>query len=466
MRELGRERWRWALLAVVLAGTAVRFATLDVQSLWLDEAVTHDLVTRSLGGMLRAIPGSESTPPLYYVLAWGWVRLFGAGAVGLRSLSALFGSATIAMMAAIGYRVAGWRASLAAAALVAASPLLIWYSQEARAYALLVLLSAVTLWCLLREDWRGWAIAAALALATHYFAVFIVVPEAVWMLWRHGRSSRGVRVAIGFVIVVGAALLPLAVDQAGGSRAAFIRSSPLGTRVAEIPKQFLTGYATPSATVLTIVAALLAVGLAPALRARDRGLLALAALAVGVPIVLALAGGDFVITRNLIAATVPLIALAAAAASRTRTGPLLVAGICAAGVVAFVGVETNPAYQRDDWRGVAAAIGPPTVGPRVIVIDQASGLPALALYLPLSPVPAAATTSVSTREIDVVLVGRNPPAPPVLPLAGFAPDLVHTGAFTLVRYFAAVPISESYAQFVALGKALVPSLGPVAALSG
>ena len=75
MRELGRERWLWALLAVILAGAAARFATLDVQSFWLDEAVTHELVTRSLGGMLGAIPDSESTPPLYYLLAWVWVRI-------------------------------------------------------------------------------------------------------------------------------------------------------------------------------------------------------------------------------------------------------------------------------------------------------------------------------------------------------------------------------------------------------
>ena len=85
---------------------AVRFATLDVQSMWLDEAVTHSLVTRSFGGMLRAIPHSESTPPLYYVLAWAWARVFGSGAVALRSLSALFGTATIVVLA--GGRRGGW----------------------------------------------------------------------------------------------------------------------------------------------------------------------------------------------------------------------------------------------------------------------------------------------------------------------------------------------------------------------
>ena len=150
------DAWIWALAALTAVGAALRFSTLHVQSFWLDEAVTHGLVTRSLSSMLSAIPHSESTPPLYYVVAWVWARLFGAGESGLRSFSAVCGTATIVILALIARRLGGTRAGLVAAALAAANPLLIWYSQEARAYALLVALCALTLWCLLREDWRGW----------------------------------------------------------------------------------------------------------------------------------------------------------------------------------------------------------------------------------------------------------------------------------------------------------------------
>src|SRR5665213_1047157 len=271
MRARRRDPWTWAIVAVVMAGAVVRFATIDVQSMWLDEAVTHSLVTRSFGAMLRAIPHSESTPPLYYVLEWVWARVFGSGAVGLRSLSALFGSATIVVLAAVAGRLGGRRAALAAAALAASNPLLIWYSQEARAYALLVLLCAVTVWCLVRGDWRGWALAAALALATHYFAVFIVIPEALWLAWRHARRSPRAAWSVGAVALVGAALLPLAVVQASGNRARFIGATSLHSRIVAVPKQFLIGYATPHATVLTVLAALAALGLALSLRRREHG---------------------------------------------------------------------------------------------------------------------------------------------------------------------------------------------------
>ena len=446
-----RDLWSWAIAAVVLAGAVVRFATLDVQSLWLDEAVTHSLVTRSFGAMLSAIPHSESTPPLYYVLEWVWARLFGSGAVALRSLSALFGAATIVVLAAIAGRLGGRRAALAAAALAAANPLLIWYSQEARAYALLVLLCAASVWFLVRGQWRGWAVAAALALATHYFAVFVVIPELLWLGWAHARRSRAAALSIAFVVVVGAALLPLAITQASGDRARFISSSGLGGRVGALFKQLLIGYATPHATVLTIVAVLAAAGLATGLRAADRGQAALAAIAIGLPLALAPLGIDYLITRNLIAGMVPLVVLGAVAASRTRAGPILVAALCAAGIVAFVGVETTPADQRDDWRGVAAALGPPTVRPRYIVVNPSDGPLALELYLPARRVHGSTTTPLRTREFDVIDVARDAPAPAVpAAMAGFTPSVIHTGSYTLIRYTAPSPTPVYYTQLAAL----------------
>ena len=56
------------LLALLTAAAAVlRFATLDLQSFWYDEAVTVGLVGLDLTGLLERIPDSESTPPLYYL---------------------------------------------------------------------------------------------------------------------------------------------------------------------------------------------------------------------------------------------------------------------------------------------------------------------------------------------------------------------------------------------------------------
>src|SRR4051794_41415640 len=135
--------------------------------------------------MLSGVASDESTPPLYYALAWLWEKVFGHGEAGLRSLSAVFGILTVP----VAWRAAReWfdsaRAGLIAAALVAFNPFFVWYSQEARSYSLLVLMAALSLLFLGRalrnpspRALALWAIAAALALLTHYFAAFLLVPE-------------------------------------------------------------------------------------------------------------------------------------------------------------------------------------------------------------------------------------------------------------------------------------------------
>jgi 4-amino-4-deoxy-L-arabinose transferase-like glycosyltransferase len=247
-----------ALGLVVLAGAALRFATLDLQSLWYDEAVTAHLLRLDLGAMLRAIPDSESTPPLYYVLAWLWAQIAGTGEAGLRALPALLGVATIPVVWALARRLGGDRAALCAAALTAVNPMLVWFSQEARAYALLALLAAASalLWLrALQAPRRGrllaWGAVAALALATHYYALFLVGPQALWIALR--TPGRGARVAaLALPAAAAIALAPLALQQRSNDSAAFIGESSLAHRLAQIPKQFLVGYDAPVERLLAV----------------------------------------------------------------------------------------------------------------------------------------------------------------------------------------------------------------------
>ena len=84
--------------------------------------------------MLGLIPQTESTPPLYYCVAWVWARVFGYGETGLRSLSAVCGVLLVPVVYAAGAKLISRRAGVIAAAFATCSPLLIWYSQEARSY--------------------------------------------------------------------------------------------------------------------------------------------------------------------------------------------------------------------------------------------------------------------------------------------------------------------------------------------
>ena len=147
-----RAQWfLWSVIGLTALAAALRFSTLGLQSYRHDEAVTAGRVlVSSLSGTMHRVWTGESTPPLYYLLAWAWSRLFGVHEVGLRSLSALFGTATVPVAYLAGRELVGRRTGLAIAAMVAVNPVLVWYSQDARAYALLVLLSAAALFFFLR----------------------------------------------------------------------------------------------------------------------------------------------------------------------------------------------------------------------------------------------------------------------------------------------------------------------------
>jgi mannosyltransferase len=181
----------WPLLGILLLAAALRLSTLGLQSFWYDEAFTPVHVLRaSLGATLHNVVHTENTPPLWYVLEWAFSRVLGTGVVALRLLSALAGIATVAVAWAIGSALAGRRAAIVTATLVAVNPLFVWYSQEARAYALFVFTASLALLCFLRalreptnRRLAEFAVTASLALLTHYFAVFLLIPMALWLLW-------------------------------------------------------------------------------------------------------------------------------------------------------------------------------------------------------------------------------------------------------------------------------------------
>jgi len=380
----------WVLAGLTALGVAVRFASLGVQSYHHDEVITAlRVLPGSFGDMLHAVKVSESNPPLYYVLGWGWAKAFGTGEVGLRSLSALFGAATVPVGYLIGARLANRRAGLILAALIAVNPMLIWYSQEARSYALLVFFGALALFFFVRaldtgrgRDLAGWALASALALCSHYFAVFPVAIEALWLLLALRGRWRAVLPALGAVAAAGLALLPLANAQTNPTHIGWIENSPLPERLWETAVSFLvgeTGHVIAEAPreryalvpIVLVGLALILLALRGERRERRGGALGLV-LGLGVvalTAIAALVGKDYVVERNLLPALIPLLATVAlgfAASGARRLGLLLAVALCAYWAAFDVHVTQTPNLQRPDFRTVTDALGPPG-GRRAIV---------------------------------------------------------------------------------------------------
>jgi mannosyltransferase len=462
------------LVGLVLLAAALRFATIGVQSFSDDELFTVWLVRMPFGHMLTTIPHSEATPHLYYILAWVGARLFGTGEAAMRVLPAAAGTLTVLAIYRAG-TVASRRVGLAAAAFAAVDPFLVWYSQEARAYSLVVLLCAVSLACFMsfvrfggRRALAGWALASAAALATHYFALFLVVPEIAWLLATGRGDWRRRGAALAVPLLAGLALLPLALHQRStvhdpGS----VDTRALPVRLAAVPKNLLVGFSIPAeAFVIVAAAALAAVAVVLAwrrCRGRERRLFLLAAaLAIAtvlLPAALAVGGLDYVSSRNLIVALVPAAVALGCGFASGRAGAIALCALALLLAATVIGVAAGPQYQRRDWRGAARALGPAS-SDRVLVFSPGfSNAGPFNVYYRHSRLLTAA--GVRVREVAVVaLAGQKPfgpgaPAPPSGPAphapAGFREaEARTTSTFRLIRFTSNRPVVVTIPELQAL----------------
>ncbi len=411
-----------ALGGIVALGAVLRFATLDLQSYRYDEAVTVGRILHpSFFDTFSAVPHSESTPPLYYLVAWLWSRPFGTGEVWLRSLSALAGTASIAVvyLGAVALPLPR-RAGLIAAAAVAVSPVLIWFSQDARAYALVFFLTALSFLFFARarrggerRDLAWWAACSALALATHYFAGFVIAPEAALLLL--GRNRRGAAIAVLGIAAVGALLLPVALQQKENAHAGWIAAQPIGERLERAGAKLVgsdngnehgarQGDPIPLGVPVALAVAALALLLWRGEEDERRGAGVagiVGGTAVALPLLLGLFGADYFDGRNMLPAFVPLLVVLGAGFGVRRAGRVglgLAGAFLLCSLVFTLEIDRLPRLQREDLRNAAAAVGPIGPGKAVVTIRYAVNQP-LRYYLGAE---FATATPPPLREIDLV----------------------------------------------------------------
>ncbi len=195
-------------LAVVAAAFALRAWGLDFQSLWRDETDALFFATRPLQRILAtfAIPGRNG--PLYFLLLKGWIALAGQTEFALRFFSALAGTAALPLTWAVGRRLGCPHAGAWALPLLALSPFLVWYAQDAKMYATVLFAVLLGTWLLLKalEEqrpllWAAYGLVVGASLYLHLLTSLAVAVHACWLLLE--ARARGVPRAVW----VGAAAL-------------------------------------------------------------------------------------------------------------------------------------------------------------------------------------------------------------------------------------------------------------------
>jgi mannosyltransferase len=175
------------LLAIVLLAFAVQLYNLGHKSLYMDEALSA-VLSSSLGLKELLASPDKPHPLLYYVILHFFLYL-GKSEFFVRLPSVIFSALCIPLVYRLGKDFFDFRVGLLSAFLLATSPMLYWYAQEARMYTLLILfslLSVIFFFNAIRRNearlWIGFIASTSLNIYTHYFAFLGILIQFIFIM--------------------------------------------------------------------------------------------------------------------------------------------------------------------------------------------------------------------------------------------------------------------------------------------
>ena len=382
-------------LAILLLSAGLRFYRIEYQSYWHDEGNSLHLAGESVPVIIQSA-AADIHPPAYYLALKAWRAGLGETEFALRSLSALAGVVLVALVYRLGKLFFNRPAALVAAALAAVNPFLIYYSQEARMYALAATLGAASfaLFALaLRPSpakqaglIRATYVAiSAWGLYTHYAFGFIIIAQnavmvayflaALWTARRPGHrlDLRPFAVWLGlqaFTLLLYLPWLPVAYRQLTGWPAAR-EFHPFVSALADVGRYLVFGRTIETGAILpALIVASLALLIGLWVSGIRRAFLPLIWLLVPVGLTLAFGLLSEPFSKFLLVVAPPLCLLLGQAignlgrlkqaqegqtafALRFSAFVVLAFGALALTVPSLQNLYFNPAYFRDDYRGIA-----------------------------------------------------------------------------------------------------------------
>ncbi|HYM58518.1 MAG TPA: glycosyltransferase family 39 protein [Solirubrobacteraceae bacterium] len=382
---------------LVAVSLLLRSPKLDI-GFWIDEGLSVGIADRGIAD----IPGTlrlDGSPPLYYMLLHFWLGLAGRGEEATRALSLLLALIAIPVAWWGARMLFGERAGWIAAVLAALNPFLTHYAQEARMYALVIVLGLVACVSFVRafagEDprpARRWIASLALSVAallyTHNWGLFFgaacaagcvaLVVLAPPELRPHRR--RDAIIAFGAVAALYAPWLPSLLFQAVHTGAPWGQRPSLDA-LSTVPEHLL---GTTAGVVLLLAGGSGIVTIGQARQGRRLGPEARAVTALAIvallTILLAFAASQASpawANRYLAIALPPLLLLAAAGLAAARG-----IGLAGLALVAVIWAGDPPLADKSNVRDVAEAITPSLAPGDIVVSTQPEQVPVLSYYLP------------------------------------------------------------------------------------
>ena len=419
------------LLAAALAGLGLLALALRIPGaltlpFWQDEVASARVITQpTLPDLLEQVRETESTPPLWYTLAWVGHEA-GISLEGLRMLSVAFAALTAVLVVLYARRFLPLWGAVLAGALVAVGFQFVAHGRELRSYALYVLLCvlfALALSAAVRMPSLGrlaaLASTAAAGLLTHYLFAFTFLAGVLW-LWL-GSAPRRTRIRATLAASTGLvpllAIWPILAEQFSAERFGWIGDFSLfkvasvygtifdwgGPLYADDPVTFGLRHVVWLAVLPVVVAGAVVLWR----RSEDGRLCALLAVGpVGIGAAVWLAGPDIFNTRNVLGVG-PFAAVAIVAALRALPRPVAVAGSAAALALVGLGAAQGPPFGPPADRVAQALVAQGWVSDdRIVLFGDFYGFRSpVGWYLPGRP--SLQVTGTGSIGADVFLIAQG-----------------------------------------------------------
>ena len=210
-KPLEQQRHFVALIVILIVTWGLRVYNLGAQELRGDEAGSWSFVVHESGPTAlveRIIRDGDPHPPLHHWVLQGWVRVFGESEWALRTPSAFLSLLLVALVYQFGARLASDEVGLSAALITALHPFQIWLAQDVRHMyqlaILFVLLATLRLPGLLhgrKLDWWIYVLSGALAMYSHYYAVFGLMAHGAYV-FVHRENNRKRWILASFAVAL------------------------------------------------------------------------------------------------------------------------------------------------------------------------------------------------------------------------------------------------------------------------
>lgn len=177
------------IVVIIIISLVLRLISIN-QSLWLDEAINvNNASSLDLKSLIFNYSLSDFHPPLFHIILKIWTDFFGNSEIAVRIPSVIFGVLTVLVIYLIGKKLFEKKTALVAATLLATAPLHIYYSQEARMYALAALCASTSVYffiSIIKKDsltlWVGFIVSTVVMLYSDYLPYLMIPIYFIYLL--------------------------------------------------------------------------------------------------------------------------------------------------------------------------------------------------------------------------------------------------------------------------------------------